>query len=161
MKKNAVANAQQVAGANATAKLLQAEALKNRGNAAFKSGTHAEAEELYSKALKKLGSHDSDSGSKTAIIVACLLNRAAVRLKTDDPDGAAEDCTAVLDLEPCNAKALYRRAQAFVAIGMNSEATRDLHLARDLRPDDKAVAALLQAVIPPGPQSHEGSLRPS
>ena len=40
--------------------------------------------------------------------------------------------------------ALYRRAQAFAAIKMEAEAVRDLRLAQELRPDDKAVAALLQ-----------------
>jgi hypothetical protein len=46
--------------------------------------------------------------------VAAMLNRAACRLKLGNPVGAVGDCDAVLEAEPDNAKALFRRGQGKV-----------------------------------------------
>lgn len=44
--------------------------------------------------------------------MAALNNRAQARLKLQQWEAAAEDCSAVLQKDPKNVKALYRRAQA-------------------------------------------------
>lgn len=73
------------------ASVQRAADLKAAGNAAFQRGAYGEAEEHYTKAL---GALDPASIYR----VPLLNNRANVRLKNGDSDGAAADCTASLAL---------------------------------------------------------------
>eukprot|EP01050_Picozoa_sp_SAG11_P016562 SAG11_NODE_2275_length_3585_cov_9.453528_3_plen_283_part_00 len=47
-----------------------------------------------------------------------LLNRSAVLLKLGQDEFAADDCSCVLELEPANPKALFRRARALANLGV-------------------------------------------
>ncbi|KAI3626796.1 SWA2 [Malassezia furfur] len=73
------------------ASVQRAANLKAAGNAAFQRGAYGEAEEHYTKAL---GALDPASIYR----VPLLNNRANVRLKNGDSDGAAADCTASMAL---------------------------------------------------------------
>ncbi|GFZ10158.1 tetratricopeptide repeat (TPR)-like superfamily protein [Actinidia rufa] len=65
---------------------------------------------------------DDDQKLVKALRVSCWLNGAACSLKLNDFHEAIKLCSKVLDVEFHNAKALYRRAQAYMK-------TADLHLA--------------------------------
>ncbi|WFC94673.1 auxilin-like clathrin-binding protein required for normal clathrin function [Malassezia brasiliensis] len=73
------------------ASVQRAADLKAAGNAAFQRGAYGEAEEHYTKALSAL---DQASIHR----VPLLNNRANVRLKNGDSDGAVADCTANMAL---------------------------------------------------------------
>ena len=60
----------------------------------------------------------------------CLLNRAAARVALGKHGAAIEDCNAVLQEEPNETRALYRRGIARLAIKDAEGATRDLERCR-------------------------------
>eukprot|EP01043_Picozoa_sp_COSAG02_P003804 COSAG02_NODE_95_length_37416_cov_60.512742_35_plen_583_part_00 len=80
--------------------------------------------------------------------ISCLLNRAAAHLKCKGyggNDGAEKDCTTVLQqLDPKNAKALFRRGQARHSMRCFAEAVGDLQQAATLAPKDRGVAKALK-----------------
>ncbi|KDN41707.1 hypothetical protein RSAG8_07238, partial [Rhizoctonia solani AG-8 WAC10335] len=69
------------------------------------------------------------------------LNRAAAYLKLNKNEDAERDCTTVLKLQSKNVKALFRRAQARVALGKLPEARADLVAAAKAEPGNAAVRA--------------------
>ncbi len=146
--------AEQQAEAKGTVRVLQAEGLKDRANQQFKEGHYEEAMAGYTRAVRKLGDETQRTESGVMIRIACLLNRAACALKLQQPESSAEDCTAVLELDPTNAKALYRRGLAFSAMQMNDAAVADLSVALKLKPNDSAIRKqitklkALQATVP-------------
>lgn len=131
---------EQMRTAQATTRVLQAEAMKDKANAQFKKGQFDHAMKGYSKGLTKLGVFGPESTESALLIrTACLLNRAACALKLQQPESSAEDCSAVLDLDPANVKALYRRGLAFAAMEMADAAVADLTVAAQLKPEDGAI----------------------
>jgi len=55
-----------------------------------------------------------------------LSNRAACYKQISNFDGTIEDCTAVIEIEPENVKALVRRAQAFEGVERYRFALQDI-----------------------------------
>ncbi|KAK7376981.1 hypothetical protein VNO80_02401 [Phaseolus coccineus] len=102
-------------------KIEVAERKKEEGNVLFKGDNYLRAEKKYEQAVDFL----SDDGSfgfgeqkqADALRVSCWLNGAACSLKLNDFRGAIKLCSQVLDVEFCNMKALYRRAQAYIETG--------------------------------------------
>eukprot|EP01044_Picomonas_judraskeda_P001977 COSAG03_NODE_129_length_12045_cov_19.842625_7_plen_380_part_00 len=131
--------AEQQAEAKVTTRVLQAEGLKDRANGKFKQGHYEEAMQGYTRALGKLSDETQRTESGVLIRTACLLNRAACALKLQQPESSAEDCSAVLEMDSTNAKALYRRGLAFAAMQLNDAALADLAVASQLKPDDSAI----------------------
>lgn len=80
------------------------------------------------------------------IKIPCLLNSAACKLKLNDSLSACEDLNEVLRLDENNTKALYRRAQAHVAMKDFDEASKDLNSALKIAPEDKAIKGELVRV---------------
>ncbi|CAG9466316.1 unnamed protein product [Pedinophyceae sp. YPF-701] len=74
---------------------------KDMGNKAFAAGRNEDAVEFYTKAL------EINPG-----LVAARNNRAMALLRLGKLDAAIADCTAVLEAEPNNVKALLRRGAA-------------------------------------------------
>lgn len=72
----------------------------------------------------------------------CELNLAACHLKVQDYSAAKKSCTNVLKDEAGNVKALFRRAQADVALKNFMDAMADLKKCIDLDPQNKAARAL-------------------
>lgn len=86
---------------------------KEKGDEAYKAAKFEEAVEHYGKcidALRASGKADSELALKA------YSNRAACYKQISNFDGVIEDCTAVLEVEHENIKALIRRAQAFEGV---------------------------------------------
>ena len=100
---------------------------KDQGNAAFKEGKFTEAMDGYTVGLSYLKSSVSTEKSETDKLGSVILaNRALVFLKMADPVAAISDCTAALEADAGNVKALFRRAQANVKLAKYEEALTDL-----------------------------------
>ena len=114
-------------------KIAAAENAKQAGNAKFKAGQFAAAIKKYSRALNFV-EYDSGFGAEAKaqaaeLKKACNLNLAAARLRTKDWKGAVTAADKVLENDGLNAKALYRRAQARLALQDFVEAERDARVA--------------------------------
>ncbi|KAI9511085.1 hypothetical protein F5148DRAFT_1281149 [Russula earlei] len=114
---------------------VPATASKEKGNAAFKAGDYAAAVGHYTAAAL------ADPSDPTF-----FLNRAAAYLKLSKNEDAERDCTAVLSLSNKNVKALFRRAQARVALQKLGDAHNDLQKALRVEPNNEAVKAELARV---------------
>lgn len=99
---------------------------KEEGNLLFKNGKYQRAVKKYEKAIDFINEdepfEDDDQKIVKSLRVSCWLNGAAACLKRNYFQEAIKQCSKVLEVESCNVKALYRRAQAFME-------TADLHLA--------------------------------
>lgn len=84
--------------------------LKESGNSAFKQGDYETALDFYTKALKVTAEESHERAT-------CLKNRAAVYLKQNQNNKVIEDCSKSLEIVPDDPKALFRRCQAYEAIG--------------------------------------------
>ncbi|KAJ4458326.1 putative Protein unc-45 B [Paratrimastix pyriformis] len=102
--------------------LESADALKARGNAAFKAGRFREATDLYTRALQ------ADPGN-----TILLSNRAASRLGGGWWAAALEDARAALQQDPHHFKCACRAALAMVGLQRPSEARPYLDLIRSIQ----------------------------
>ncbi|KAJ3028934.1 UNVERIFIED_CONTAM: RNA polymerase II-associated protein 3 [Siphonaria sp. JEL0065] len=110
---------------------------KEKGNAYFKKGDYKKAVKCYSKSIKL----NPDS----AVV---LGNRAMTYLKLNEFQAAEADSTAVLEIEPKNVKALWRRGVARREIGSDlSGAKCDLEKALVLEPTNASVKQELSKVV--------------
>lgn len=103
--------------------LSSTEIYKEKGDELYKAANFEEAIGFYGKcidALKAEGKADSELALKA------YSNRAACYKQISNFDGTIEDCTAVLEVEPENVKALIRRAQAFEGVERYRFALQDV-----------------------------------
>jgi len=103
--------------------LTPTEKLKEKGDELYKSAQFELAIAEYTKcvdALKREGKGSSELALKV------LSNRAACNKQISHFDGTIEDCSAVLEIEPENVKALIRRAQAFEGVERYRFALQDV-----------------------------------
>lgn len=103
--------------------LSSTEKYKEKGDEMYKSAQFEDAVGEYTKcidALKKDGKGDSELALKA------YSNRAACNKQISHFDGTIEDCTAVLEIDPENVKALIRRAQAFEGVERYRFALQDV-----------------------------------
>ncbi|CAN4092175.1 unnamed protein product [Withania somnifera] len=111
---------------NKQERIQVAQRKKEEGNLLFKNGKYQRAVKKYEKAIDCINEdeafEDDDQKTVKSLRVACWLNGAAACLKRNYFKEAIKQCSKVLEVESCNVKALYRRAQAFME-------TADLHLA--------------------------------
>ncbi|CAG2104645.1 unnamed protein product [Medioppia subpectinata] len=128
------------------------EKIKTAGNMCFKNEDIVNANSKYKKALRYLNKlHDNDLNDDiTKRVVAqelpCLLNSAACLLRLKRYDAALEVLNEALDIGPDNAKALYRRGQAFHGRREYEKSLADLKRAQTLAPNDKSISSELAAV---------------
>ena len=113
--------------------------LKEEGNSLYKEGKHNLASEKYFQALSYLEEQIIKEKPKsetwhaiTKQKVPLLLNYAQCKLLMQDYADAIRQTTSVLEVEPKNIKALYRRGKAHSASWDVEEATRDLRKAAEL-----------------------------
>ena len=109
--------------ANRKSSLSSDEVHKERGDDAYKAANFEVAIEHYTKCLdglKRSGKGDSELAMKAH------SNRAACYKQISNFDGVIEDCTAVLEFDPENVKALVRRAQAFEGVERYRFALQDV-----------------------------------
>ncbi|KAJ1971722.1 hypothetical protein H4R35_005095 [Dimargaris xerosporica] len=112
-----------------------AEALKLKGNQAFKQGNYEEAIELYAQCIDRDPTNPVYSN-----------NRAMALMKVCAYHDAAQDCTTSLVLDPKNVKALWRRGVCHKFLKQFGKAEQDLAEALKLEPGNKAVQEELYAV---------------
>lgn len=135
---------------SAAEKLESAEAKKADGNALFKIGKLSKALKRYTKGISALDSdHDFSTEQKTqakTLKIALQVNQAAVNLKLKDYTAVKECCSKALELESQNIKALFRRAQAFVALGDIDDAEKDLKKIIEIDPQNRDARAEFKKV---------------
>ncbi|XP_071041350.1 sperm-associated antigen 1 [Parasteatoda tepidariorum] len=103
-----------------------------KGNEAFKAKEYEEAVTYYSRSL---------SVHKTT---KTLNNRAQAYIKLKNYKAAVKDCIEVLNLEPDNIKAIYRRGLAHKEAGLYDLAAIDFYLVLGIDPDCQAAQNQLQ-----------------
>ena len=123
-----------------------ATSLKESGNQAFKDNALSLARERYEEALKLLKTHEetifNDINLAEAMSEARKLNHslvgnmAMVCLKLEDFKGAIINSNLVLEKEPNNIKALFRRGMANFKLGNLENAKVDLQKSSELDPKD-------------------------
>lgn len=133
--------------------------VKNTGNYHFGEGRFKGAVRKYHKCLRYLNHicqrlkelKDADIKEhyldiRTTYILQCNLNLAACYMKLEDYRSSLNYCNEVLELDPRNEKALYRRGQANFALKNYDDALFDLKQADKVAPNNKAVHKLLDEV---------------
>lgn len=105
------------------ASLSPVEKFKEQGDASYKNAAFEEAIGHYSKCIDQL-QNEGNSGSDLAL--KAYANRAACYKQISNFDGVISDCTAVLEVDPENVKALIRRAQAFEGVERYRFALQDV-----------------------------------
>lgn len=100
------------------------------GNKLFSKGDFRRATRRYTQAVDiGTSDYDLDDENKKKLKIACdaaRLNRAACYLRTKEYAEAREDAQSVLDNDPENAKALFRRAKALAGLDEWPKARQDL-----------------------------------
>ncbi|XP_054637409.1 sperm-associated antigen 1 isoform X1 [Dunckerocampus dactyliophorus] len=112
-------------------RLLLAKREKDKGNEAFRVNDYEEAVAYYSRSLSIMPT------------VAAYNNRAQAEIKLKRWTSAMKDCNSVLELEPCNVKALLRRASVHNEMGNGQLAVEDLTTVLREEPHNVAAAQLL------------------
>jgi len=105
------------------ANLTPVEKFKEQGDASYKNANFEDAVGHYTKCIEQLQSQGK-SGSDLAL--KAYANRAACYKQISNFDGVISDCTAVLEVDPENVKALIRRAQAFEGVERYRFALQDV-----------------------------------
>lgn len=122
--------------------------IKSAGNFFFKSKEYSKAVRKYHKACRYISclrdamgsTRDEQEERIRQVEVPLILNMAAVMLAWKKWEEAKAECDKVLEIQEENIKALFRRAQARIEMKDFDEAIVDLNKARDLEPEDKALA---------------------
>ncbi|XP_073954539.1 cyclophilin 40 [Choristoneura fumiferana] len=131
--------------------------VKGIGNAYFGAGRYRGAARRYGKCLRYIAAlmQTLDAADKkdvdafdTAVVFTqqCNLNLAACHVKLEEYAACIKCCTEVLQLDPRNEKAFYRRGQANFALKNYDAALADLKQADEVSPNNKAVLKLLDQV---------------
>ncbi|KAG1341813.1 peptidyl-prolyl cis-trans isomerase FKBP62 [Cocos nucifera] len=127
-------------------KIEAAEKLKKAGNDLYKIGKFQRAAKKYDKAVNHINEDGPFEGGEEKLVktlrVSCWLNHAACCLKLKDFQGAIKLCSKVLDIEFCNVKALYRRAQAYMEAANLDLAKLDIQKALEVDPQNREVRSL-------------------
>eukprot|EP00434_Breviolum_minutum_P017159 symbB.v1.2.015146.t1/scaffold1124.1/size136573/12 len=126
-----------------TAELVtQSDDLKAMAATLFKAGRFALALEVYRRLSSSL---DGKSGLQKQQSI-CQLNQAACFLKLSQPHQAKEVCDRILEKEPEQVKALYRRASAEFQLSDFGSAMKDVTMLLKLQPNNSEARALLEQI---------------
>jgi len=121
-------------------------ARKETGSDLFKRGRITLALERYKKVIDLFNHTDNFKEENKAkakdLKKVCELNLAACHIKVKDYSAAKKSCTNVLKDERENVKALFRRAQADIALKNYMDAMADLKKCIELDSQNKAARAL-------------------
>jgi tetratricopeptide (TPR) repeat protein len=127
-------------------KLAKARELKAEGTGKFKEKSWALAALAYDDAASYMeelinaeNTTEDENIEGVALYTSSLGNAAQCYINMADYSSAISNSSKVLEKEPENVKALYRRGLSRVRIGMLGEAKADLLAAFKLDPNNKAV----------------------
>lgn len=123
---------------------------KTDGNAHFAKGELEAALEAYATVIELTeGRRDllADEAAATALRVTALLNRSLCNVRLGRTTAAATDARTAAHLDPTNAKAQYRLAQALLAEGDYDAAEPIVQHFSELGGDQASVAALQQQLV--------------
>ncbi|XP_010695298.1 peptidyl-prolyl cis-trans isomerase FKBP62-like [Beta vulgaris subsp. vulgaris] len=126
-----------------------AKSWKEEGNSLFSHGDIDDALEYYGFAgvmLSLIVLEEEGAASFCELAFYILLNLAACFLKKNEFDQVGLLCYVVLTFDPCNVKALFRRAKASVGIRRCDLAYWDLLPASKIDPSNKEIAKKLNEV---------------
>jgi FK506-binding protein 4/5 len=119
-------------------KIAAAGTAKDKGNIAFKAGKLDRAITFWERAKQAVEFDDAFESEKKraarALKQSCDLNLAAAFLKVGKPEEAGKAASKVLEADSNNMKALYRRAQAYIATADWVEAEQDIKKGLQLEP---------------------------
>ncbi|TMW56245.1 hypothetical protein Poli38472_008893 [Pythium oligandrum] len=119
---------------------------KEEGNELFRDGNFQHAAMRYVKALthasKFFDLSEQDVEEVNKLKLSLYLNLAQCYLKMEQWTKAIANCRDALDIDPTNAKALYRRAMAYEKEKKIEEAAKDVEAALKIAPEDKAIRKL-------------------
>ncbi|KAK2980950.1 hypothetical protein RJ640_025099 [Escallonia rubra] len=122
-------------------KIEACERKKNEGNILFKAGKLQRASRKY--AIKYIEFdhtfNDVEKCQSNALRLSCNLNNAACKLKLEQYPEASRLCSEVLELDPSNVKALFRRSQAYLRTSQLENAEADIKRALSIDPDSREV----------------------
>ncbi|VEN63365.1 unnamed protein product [Callosobruchus maculatus] len=120
-------------------------AIKNSGNYYFNKNDYYYSERKYIKCLRYIDWYLGHTNNKKLqeMRISLTLNLAAAKLKRQKYKDAVNLCTEVIDKNPENGKAYYRRAQARLAMKDYDDSLRDLNRALTLYPNDTNIISVL------------------
>ncbi|KAI9344791.1 hypothetical protein DFJ73DRAFT_839688 [Zopfochytrium polystomum] len=143
-------------------KIAKGKEQKDIGNQAFKNGDNQAALRSYHNAVLYLSGLDSSSmngivGNQKELeqslkddimktLATCHNNIAAVHIRNQKWDRAITYCNKVLEKQPENSKALFRRGQSNLALNNLDAAEADLVKAAKLEPKDAAIRGELAKI---------------
>lgn len=130
-------------------KIAQAKMQKEKGTKYLTSNKINLAIKVYQKVFKYFNVEtdftDDLKKEKDNLLIASHLNLALCYLKTNENFLAKEECTKVLELDPQNEKALFRRGQAHLGLASPEIAIKDFQEVLKVQP--KNTAASKQIII--------------
>lgn len=128
--------------------------LKERGNLCYKNKDYEAAEKNYVEALGiveqlmlKERAHDPEWDELAELKVPLLLNYSQTRLIAQDYYAVILYCNEVLETQPKNVKAIFRKAKANFGAWKPAEAIADFKLCAELDPSLKATVSKELAAI--------------
>ncbi|KAJ8324179.1 auxilin-like clathrin-binding protein required for normal clathrin function [Batrachochytrium dendrobatidis] len=123
---------------------ISAESTKSLGTEMFKKGQFSDAVVHYTTAIQALQALSSSTMSTDpaymSLLVTLLTNRASAMLKTGQYREAIADCTQALGISSNDLKGLHRRACAYEAIEMWTEALKDYRMVMETGGASKSVS---------------------
>lgn len=127
--------------------------IKSSGNILFRQGKHDIACFRFDKAVRYLSyaielrkTPAEQEDRLISLAVACMLDSATCKIKKKDFDGALHLCNEALEHSANNFKAYFRRGQAHHGLLNYEQSLLDLHMAKRLKPNDKAIKNEIAAV---------------
>ncbi|KAL9986993.1 hypothetical protein ACROYT_G001226 [Oculina patagonica] len=110
---------------------------REMGNSLYTAGDYAGAINSYQRAIKYLGS--STSKEIQELRVKCWNNMAAAQLKIKAFTAAEKSCSQVLQVDPDNVKALFRKGKVLAASGDTDQALGLIKKADQLDPSNQTI----------------------
>ncbi|XP_063770805.1 peptidyl-prolyl cis-trans isomerase FKBP8 isoform X2 [Pseudophryne corroboree] len=126
---------------------------RERGNFYYQQADYVYAINSYDIALKIVNSSSKveftseEEAELLDVKIKCLNNLAASQLKLDHFEAALKSCNMVLEQQPENIKALFRKGKVIAQQGEYSEAITILRKALKLEPSNKTIHAELSKLV--------------